>query len=185
MQELSQDELNNRESALVSEISGLFSYQFEPSETPPGVVSDVNFASEYADCCLLRSIPVRVLLCATDSPFPKMNTEIAEKIKEESEFIGYDFIGGGWGYSALYDDLYADAREPELAPYLPLLNDHGIFKNQRDLENYIETRKKILKEAGEKFVMHGELLVRETPLEDWGAFWECAVWEVVSHSNLK
>lgn len=178
LQELSKSDLSARESALVANIDSLMQLRFESGKEPPGVVNDIQLAYDYAGCCQDRDIPVRLLLCATTSSYPRMDDAVVQRVTAQAQLIGYDYIGAGWGYSALYDDLYSESLLAELEQFTQLLNAYGLFDNEADLVRYIETRWRIVQQAGEKHVMHGNTLVRETPLEDWGSFWPCAVYEL-------
>ncbi|MCE5200881.1 MAG: hypothetical protein ABFD54_09800 [Armatimonadota bacterium] len=178
LQELPEPDRSSYESSLITRVDSLMQFRYEYGKEPPGVVNNVEFTYAYAECCRSRGISVRLLLCATTSPCPQLDDSIALDLSARAQFIGYDYIGAGWGYSALYDDLYSELPFADLEKCIPLLNTNGLFDKLSDLEHYIEVRWQILEQAGEQYVLHGTRMVRETPLEDWGSFWPCVVYEL-------
>lgn len=152
--------------------------RYNPDGTyPPAVIPDISVIDKYVRCCCANSLSTRVLLCATTSPYPRMDERNAKALAAKGQLLGYDYILSGCDFSAVNNDFYPPIPD-SLASFALKMNNNGLFSSMSDLEKYIDSRWAYIREAGEKFVEKEGYLIRETPLEDSGCFWPCEVWEL-------
>lgn len=127
----------------------------------PDVISDVNLVTTYVKLCLSHNLSVRILLCATTSTRPLMDTGLVSKLLENAIHLGFDYWDGG-AISALYLDR---GIVPSLDEIASELNTFMLFDEQAQLERYIETRALFLREAEA-----GQAQINGASVEPWILF---------------
>lgn len=156
----------------------------------PATITDVAFIDEYIRHCKTNDIPVQVFLCATTSSSPQMEPEVVSRLKDTSVMLGYDYISWDFDFSAIIQDLFWIPRHgsnvfpawvtehkrrevlDKLAAFATRLNGNGLFGDESDLLQYINTRWDIAQQTSENALDYTFGTLLETSIE----LWPCAVW---------
>lgn len=136
---------------------------------PPAVITDMMLVTRYHARCLERNLPTRVLLCATDRPYPVMDDGLLNQLLPQSKFLGYDYAFSSCDFSPLAINEQ-EIIAPSQASSVQSLNVSGLFDTLGEAEKHIKARNDFLAMAGETYVLVNGTLVRSTPLEDSGDF---------------
>ncbi len=109
-------EVNNEDKDLIDEINELHSFYYPDGTYPLEVVADLDVISRYVQRCLLRNLPVRTLICATERSEPAVSPSAVTHLLKQSHRLGYDYATSSCRYSAVYHDLFPTS--PQLEPVM-------------------------------------------------------------------
>lgn len=115
--------------------------------------TDFNYIKTYIEESKKLNIKYRILLCETEKPLPTIN-----KIQGmESYVLGYDYAyPGGSYYSCVLNDIVS-GRIPELKNYK--LNNVGLFDTEKEVTQFGEYRKELLKVYNDNFFEKGDFII--------------------------
>lgn len=142
---------------------------YRASEFVPQVVPTVSLVADYVLACQANGLEVRVILCATPRSEPVMAQLDISALMPSTQHLGFDYAYSTCDFSAIGDDL-ASPVLPGLMRHLPRLNASGLFDTYDDLADYLDTRRRVIKEAGEHLEVQDQKAVLVTPLERNGDF---------------
>lgn len=115
--------------------------------------TDFNYIKAYIEESEKLNIEYRILLCETEKPLP-----VITKIQSmESYLLGYDYAyPGGSFYSCVLNDIVS-GRISELKNYE--INNFGLFDSVKEVTQFIEHRKELLKIYKDNFFEKGDFIV--------------------------
>ena len=112
---------------------------FELADTNPEIcnqfISNLSLAKRYISKCIELQLDVRVLFIESQYPYEIWNDEIPELV-----CLGYEVTEIPLGIMTLYDLFY----DPRFEQYKNQLNEHGLFSNEIDAHNFMNTYKPLL-----------------------------------------
>lgn len=115
--------------------------------------TDFNYIKDYIEESKNLKIKYRILLCETEKSLPTIN----EIQGMESFVLGYDYAyPGGSYYSCVLNDIVT-GRISELRDYK--LNNAGLFDSEKEIMQFIEHRKELLKIYKDNFFEKGDFII--------------------------
>ena len=169
-------DVNDKDTDLIEELNELHALFYYDGTYPLEVVPNLGFVSRYVERCLLRNLPVRTLLCATERPEPILSPSAITQLLGNAKRLGYDYAYSSCCYSAIYEEIFPTSLL--LASFFGSLNQYGLFETAPKLLEYVEARQEIISSAVERYELIGGRKVRVTPLEEHGDFLPIEVWEL-------
>ncbi|MCK5235357.1 MAG: hypothetical protein KAR06_00115 [Deltaproteobacteria bacterium] len=130
-----------------------FDYQWEDEERdivsyPIAAAPDIEFTIAYVKRCKELGMEPRVLVVESDRELPQMDYHAFRLLTADATFIGFDYLSSQDLFSAIYDDFFRHDLA-EFALLRTMLNEYGVFPNDKFFQKYITLREEALERGSE------------------------------------
>lgn len=153
-----------------------------PEKNSLRLITDLNIVRKYITDCINLDVPIKIYFAETDEKEWDADFDLILKIKNISEFLGYDCISPDMDYSPLYEasmtNVYGSAGENLCSKLRKNLNKNGYCDCDQHVFEFMKERQKIIGDFCQQFSLEKIDIIPEKKTRKLRefvpvCFWKC------------